>query len=99
MALSGGTYQGTDVNLISKIWSAVYIKLMPDRRFVLVVRDKTGRLINVSHYRPDSLDGAALLGHAFQSQDGYSVTILDRSTDPATEYHVDSKGKPVRVSS
>jgi hypothetical protein len=68
---------------------------MPGRRFVLVVRDKIGLAVDVSHYRVDSLDAAGLLAHVLQSQDGHSVTIVDRSTDPATEYGVDGRGKPI----
>jgi hypothetical protein len=67
-----------------------------DRRFVLVVRDKAGRKVDASRrYRVDSLDAAGLLGHAFQRQDGYRVTILDMSTNPATEYRVSNTGKPI----
>lgn len=66
-----------------------------ERRFVLVVRDKTGRKVDMSRCRVDTLGFAGLLGHALQSQDGYHVTILDMSTNPATEYKVSDSGKPI----
>ena len=68
---------------------------MPDRRFVLLVRDKSDVLVDASHLKADSLDGAAVIGHAFQAQNGYSVTILDRLTN--TEYGIDWKGKPIHI--
>ena len=70
---------------------------MPEHRFVLIVRDKAGLPVDVSNYSFDSLDSAALLGHAFQSQDGDSALILDMSTTPSTEYLINDRGKPFPV--
>jgi hypothetical protein len=71
---------------------------MPDRRFVIVVRDKSGIGIDTSHLKVDSLDGAGVIAHAFQRQDGHTVVILDMGTNPRTEYSVDRNGKPVLYS-
>lgn len=87
-----------DVSPTSKIRNALYSWIgVSDQRFVLVVRDKAGLIVDVSHYSVDSLDSAALLGHAFQSQNGDSALILDRSTTPATEYLINDRGKPFPV--
>jgi hypothetical protein len=63
--------------------------------FALIVLDRDGLPVDVSQYTVNSLEAAASLGHAFQTQDGYSVTIIDSSTDPPREYNVDDRGKPV----
>ena len=65
--------------------------------FVLHVRDKTGASVDLRHFKFTSIESAAGMGHIIQTEDGYSVTILDRSTKPPTKYGIDAKGKPFPV--
>jgi hypothetical protein len=63
--------------------------------FILQAVDKAGNSVDISHYRPNSLLAAALVGHAFQIEDGYVVTIVDRSEMPPKKYGINRTGKPV----
>ena len=63
--------------------------------FVLNVLGKDGLSVDVSHFRIDSLLGAALIGHVLQVQNGYTVTIMDKSETPYREYRIDGDGKPI----
>lgn len=47
----------------------------------------------MTHFKFTSLESAAAMGHLMQTQDGSTVTVLDRSTKPPTEYSIDAKGK------
>jgi hypothetical protein len=65
--------------------------------FVLRIVNKKGVPVDVSHYRPNSLLGAALVAHAFQEQDGCTATIMDTSVKPPKKYRVDERGKPIPI--
>jgi hypothetical protein len=67
--------------------------------FKLRVLDENGSLVNANHYVPNSLLAAALVGHVFQTQNGYRVTITDTSEHRHREYRIDAHGKPVPIES
>ena len=69
----------------------------PTDDFILQVRDRGGRVVDVSRYSVNSLLSAALLGHAFQVQDDCTVTIMDTTEVPYRRYAIDARGKPVKI--
>jgi hypothetical protein len=69
-----------------------------ERLFILHIKDKDGRVIDVSPYYTNSLLSAALVGHVFQAQDGWTVTISDNRGNPPEEYIIDERGKPMPAS-
>ena len=65
--------------------------------FVLRVRDKAGASVDVTYFKFMTLESAAVSGHMIQTQDGHTVTVLDQSANPPTEYLIDEKGKPFLI--